>query len=485
MKNALAALCFLLTYLNLSSQNQILEFRNDLKTTSFKVNQTHTVIDEADKTISFFLQDAIDLYCYMFDENFNEIGKLNLPNLDSKFQVFLGSSSNGSEKTIYLSNQNNSKFGFVKFSFENNTNTAKELDINLRKERFIQSVSLKNKFYFLTVTLKESIINVYEFDNDGNYKRHELDFSNKRILGNDNKLITLFKALSQSDGNTTNYIAKRAQFESPNSIESTSPSTKLYVINDKIILTLDKSQEFTQIIIIDTKDFNYEIKTLSKPFINFTGDFKMSNSFIYEDMLLTMVSCVDELAIGIQNIHSGEVINEYRFIKGEEFQFKNTDFTQEVEKKNVERNLGSSNSFLRRIVRTEVGLSVYKKNGIYQVSVGGIDEEASTAAILFGIASLPLSQFGVSSEWLINPLVGSFIAYTNTRSTYIVCLFDENFDHVQGEPEKNIFDKIAAFSRENRKELSAPTVFMIGDKTYFGYYEANIRMFRILEFKEQ
>lgn len=88
----------------------------------------------------------------MFDENFNEVGKLNLPNLDPKFQVFLGSSSNGSEKTIYLSNQNNSKFGLVKFSFENNTNSTKELDINLRKERFIQSVSLKNKFYFLTVT---------------------------------------------------------------------------------------------------------------------------------------------------------------------------------------------------------------------------------------------------------------------------------------------------------------------------------------------
>jgi hypothetical protein len=483
MKNALAALCFLLTYLNLCSQNQILEFRNDLKTTSFKVNQTHTVIDEADKTISFFLQDAIDLYCYMFDENFNEIGKLNLPNLDSKFQVFLGSSSNGSEKTIYLSNQNNSKFGFVKFSFENNTNTAKELDINLRKERFIQSVSLKNKFYFLTVTLKESIINVYEFDNDGNYKRHELDFSNKRILGNDNKLITLFKAFSQSDGNTTNYIAKRAQYESPNSIESTSPSTKLYVINDKIILTLDKSQEFTQIITIDTKDFNYEIKTLSKPFINFTGDFKMSNSFIYEDKLLTMVSCVDELAIGIQNIHSGEVINEYSFTKGEEVFFKNTPFIQKNERNNNHNEIYKSNAFLRKIVRTEVGISVYKKDNIYQISVGGIGEVASAATVLVHLVPIPALQFGPLAIG-INPITAAFGNFMNTQSTYIICLFDENFEHVQGKPEDNIFDKIADFSRENKKELSAPTVFMIGDKTYFGYYEANIRMFRVLEFTE-
>ncbi|MEZ4797963.1 MAG: hypothetical protein R2785_12440 [Flavobacteriaceae bacterium] len=294
----------------------------------------------------------------------------------------------------------------------------------------------------------------------------------------------MFKALSQSDGNTTNYIAKRVQYESPNSIESTSPSTKLYVINDKIILTLDKSQEFTQIITIDTKDFSHEFKTLSKPFINFTGDFKMSNSFIYEDKLLTMVSCVDELAIGIQNINSGEVINEYRFRKGEEVSFKNTPFIQRNERNNNQYEIYRSNGFLRKIVRTEVGISLYKNDDIFQVSVGGIGEVASAATILVNLVPIPVMQFGPLSIG-INPITAAFGNFMNTQSTYIVCLFDENFDHVQGKPEKNIFDKIATFSRENRKELSAPTVFMIRDKTYFGYYEANIRMFRILEFTEQ
>jgi len=474
----------LIITLNLNAQEELVVFDNVLKSSNSAIKETYTIADDENNTLSVFLQDPENIYGYLYDSEFNQLGKALLPNLARKYKVFLGSSSNGNSKRIYLSNEKRSKFSVIDFSFDGGAIKNEEIKLKLKNEKFLQSVSLNNRFYILSVAKEKSLIHIYAFDEQANFKKHSLDLSMKRMLDKHNKRVTLASAMSQRQGSSTRYMLEKIQYENPNTIDIASAKSKLYVIDDKLVITLDGSKEFTQIITIDLSRYSYDLKTLTMPYINYAGEFKKSNSFINDNYIFTIVSCNDEMAFRIQNLEDDSIIKEFILKKEEPITFKNSPIIQEGGAYAKYRELEKTKQFLRKITSSSLGISAYKIDDSFQITLGGVK------LLTGGGAPMMMPGFGVPMgaigplQMSFNPTMAAFGSYTSTKSTYINCLFDEDFNHLEGDIKDNVFDKIDLFIEENDGVISNETVFRANNTIHLGYYNKFKRQFRILKFED-
>ncbi len=484
MKKIIFALFLLLQNLILFSQEEKVVFSNDLKTSSYSIKESYTIFDDADNTLAVFLQDPQNVYGYLYDQEFNQLGKVQLPNLARKYKVFLGSSSKGKSKNIYLSNERKTKFSVIGFSFDGGNIVNEEIELKLKNEKFVQSVSLNNKFYILSTTKGQSLLNVYEFGENASYKKHTLDFSMQRMLDKDNKRVTLYSAMAQKKGGATSYTLEKVQYENPNSIETTSSKSKLYIIDNQIIITLDGSKEFTQIIKLDINNYTYELRTLEMPFISYSGEFKKSNSFIHDKFIYSIVSCSDEMTFRIQHLEDESIKKEYSIKKDEAIIFKNSPIIQEGGVYAKYRELEKTKRFLRKITSSDVGISVYKINNSFQITLGGVKTLSRGGAPMTpGFGGIPMGAIG-PLQMSFNPTMAAFGSYTSTKSTYINCLFDEGFEHIEGDIQDNVFDKIDLYLDDNDLYVSAETVFGAHGSTYLGYFIKSKRQYKILKFED-
>lgn len=179
---------------------------------------------------------------------------------------------------------------------------------------------------------------------------------------------------------------------------------------------------------------------------------------------------------------------------------------------------------MRKITSSKVGVSIYKQNGFHKISIGGIKEVKSNNGgmmmAMSGMAMSGMTMPGVSIGNNItvglnfNPTYMAYNSYSNTKSTYIECLFDENFKHQKMQIPDNAFDKIKNFEEEikdsknntgskpkttnNRKprsnnidnfsKINLKNIFRINNKYYLGFLTksrtTNYRTYHLYEFKD-
>ena len=122
------------------------------------------------------------------------------------------------------------------------------------------------------------------------------------------------------------------------------------------------------------------------------------------------------------------------------------------------RELGKTNRFLRRISKGDSGISVRKVNNQYHVIIGGYIVQKSRGGMMMPFGGIPLGSIG-SATVFFNPTQIAFNSFSNNKTTRIESLFDENFNHVEGEIKENAFDKMIDFKSNNK----GSTVFKYKD----------------------
>lgn len=194
----------------------------------------------------------------------------------------------------------------------------------------------------------------------------------------------------------------------------------------------------------------------------------------------------------IKDFSSKELLKEIVLKKEDSITFKNTPIVQESPSafsgKRI-RKMEQTSKFLRKISAGDIGISAYKKNNQYRITLGSKKEIARGGAMMpmGGFGGIPLGGFGPLSVGF-NPTFFAYGGYSSTKTTRIDCLFDNKFEHVPGDVPDNIFDKIKAFEdtfEDNYFEkLELRNLFWHGDKLYFGYISTKDRNYHLVEFTE-
>lgn len=445
------------------SQEKIGLFKNDLAKNSSAIKDVVPIVNQKNDEISLFFIDTKNVYGYLLDTNFNVIDKLSAEDKNKKYKLVIGSSiSDSNDYRIFLSDNKNKSFATVNLSYNAKEATIKEFTLKSSKEEFIQTINHNNQFYLLSVLKGTSLLGLYTFDDDGNPKLHGLDFNRDKFFDIDGQEETLYD-LFNSEFSKPEDITKIDK-DNPNSIEVTSAFTKLYVRGNKVTITFDENKDFTQVISFDLLTFEKEVKKFPKPLESIKANKKKSNSFIYGKNIF-MLSASDQIAIfNINDFDSGAFIKEYIAEEEDSISFKNSPIIQDGGMYDRYREMEKTKKFLRKITAAEVGISIYKNDNIYQITLGGrLEIKASGGGMMMpGMPGITMASFGAVSTYF-NPSFFAYNAYAHSKSTFIECLFDENFEHINGEPKENVFDKIKEFKEPASTVQSAHTLFKYKD----------------------
>jgi hypothetical protein len=423
------------------SQETVLTFNNDLKTSSSDIKDVIPVVNTETNEIAFFVADAKNVYGYRVDANFKVIAKITSEEKSRKYKVLIGSSASKNDSyRVFLTDKNQNNFAFVNFSFKSGATSLKEFSIG-EDEEFIQTVDSKNQFYLISGSKSENHLYLYSFDEYGTPIKNNIDISALRFIDYKGKKADLLSLL------ITGNDLKKFEENTPNSIELTSEETKMFVRENSIFFTLDHHKMFTQVLEIDLDTYKADSFQFNKPALGEKA--KRTNSYLNGENIFTIAVTKDQFSVEILDFETGNLIKEYSANKDEEITFKNTAIIQEGGMYDAYRELGKTNRFLRRISKGDSGISVRKVNNQYHVIIGGYIVQKSSGGMMMPFGGIPLGTIG-SATVFFNPAQIAFNSFSNNKTTRIESLFDENFNHVEGEIKENAFDKMKDFKSNNK-----------------------------------
>lgn len=437
-------------------QEIALEFKNELQLNSSRIKESYTIVNEENNDLTVLLSDLKKLYVYQFDSLFNKKNQILTKDLPSKYKELLGYQVFGDEYTIFFSNKKKSKFGYKRISFKRQLSMSVMMDhLDLKKERFLQTISHKNKFYLLTVGRNTSKLFFYEFNQKIDFIKHEVDLSSLDYVSPNGFKHDAYSILgAKSNGFPLTLALEKIDVNNPNPIESTSSLCKLYIKEDTFVLTFDNRLGYARVYSVDSNTFEVEEKKFDTTDSN---GYASSNSFIFEDNIFHFLSSSKHMKFIVRDFNTSEIIKEFFVKKEDSITFKNSPIIQEGGEFDKYREMEKTAKFLRKISSSDVGISVYKLNDNYQITLGGKKELQSSGAPMMmpmggGFGGVPIAGVG-GATFFFNASAFAYGSYTNTKSTYINCLFDADFNHVAGDVLENVFDKINNF-KESEKKLN-------------------------------
>ncbi|MDP5107064.1 MAG: hypothetical protein NWQ31_12940 [Polaribacter sp.] len=432
------------------SQETVLSFKNDLKTSSSDIKDVIPVVNSETDEIAFFVADAKNVYGYKIDANFKVLEKITSEEKRRKYKVLIGSSASKNDSyRVFLTNKNQTDFAFVNFSFKEGSTSFKEFSID-QNETFLQTVNSKNQFYLISGSTLKNELYIYTFDEDGNPLKNNIDISSLIFISSRGKNAKLLSLLVTGDDLT------KFEENTPNSIELTSQETKMFVREDSFFITLDHHKMFTQVLEINLNTFKADSFQFNKPSLGEKA--KRTNSYVNGKNIFTIAVTKDEFSVEILNFETGDLLKEYSANKNDSITFKNTAIIQEGGMYDSYRELGKTNRFLRRISKGNSGISARKVNNQYHVIIGGYIVQKSNAGMMMPFGGIPIGSIG-SATVFFNPAQIAFNSFSNNKTTRIESLLDENFNHLEGEIKENAFDKMKDFKSNNK----GSTVFKYKD----------------------
>jgi hypothetical protein len=191
------------------------------------------------------------------------------------------------------------------------------------------------------------------------------------------------------------------------------------------------------------------------------------NSFLLNDQLIQMKLRSTEMHISIKDLEGNEIKTLDAFAE-QEIPFKNSEIIQENGKISNTRILDKSNQLLRKIYNLNPSISCYRLNDKTYLTLGSVSMEQNNNAMMYGgmIGGFTgaLIATAISSNYSVNNLN----SYKDRKVVYINCLFDSNFNHIDGAIKRLAFDELRAF--DEKKGLTYETVFKFNNALFFGGY---------------
>ncbi len=475
------------------AQNEVLELPIGYKSTFYNGKESLAISNEKTGELVLFVEDYGNTKAILLNSKFEVLSQIETESLPNSFKTFIGHQINADGSySIYFTNNSNKKYGILNLDFQAKNAEMHTLEFKLKKEVYVESISFKGDFYLMSVTKNGSDIHFYNFNENGvNTDKHTVNFNfldSKSANGFPKRAYNYL--VTKGIGSSGSLV--KMDNDIPNAIEITSKPNKLYIKDGQFVFTFDNDNSKT--IVATVSPTNYEMNI--DKFEQLKSDnayFQNYNSYIYDDKLFQIISSPDEMKFSIRDIESKELLKSIVLKKEDTITFKNTPIIQEGPgfiAGTRTREMEETSKFLRKISRGDVGISAYKQNTNYKITIGSKIEIKSGGGMMMpmgGFGGMPMGTVG-SLSVSFNPTFFAYSGYSSTKSTHIDCLFNDKFEHLEGEISENVFDKIKTFedgfTKNTSNEPQLKNVFRHNGKLYFGFVASQDKNYHLIEFSE-
>ena len=385
---------------------------------------------------------------------------------DIDYIVLAGYSFNDQgNPTLYWSSVDSKKMLAVLYDLGSKTSTTLEYEIPLLKESIISKFQENNTFYILTQKENEQKLVLYVFKND---KKEEkiLDFTSFKFQNKNTEVLTLNQVLEVCPiepiaPNEFNPLFKGTQ------------KTKMYVLKNRLLLTLDHNYKETQTFDVDLTTFKIEEKKFLQPITKKqTGS---SNSYYHESKLYQLTINEDELLFDIKDYQTSGNVKSFVVAKTDTIPFKNSPLWIQTNGQKP-RELKNTNKFLQRLLFLDVGLTVYKTPKAIMITLGGTND---------GINNQNDLSLGLNAAFSGNFVEVAFDLLNNSGPTtvYFESAFDKKLQNNKPEQDPIAVDFISLFVQEH-DEVTLANTFRYKNYYILGYYDNYAKQYTMRKFTD-
>ena len=313
MLKRIITLILLTVNLVVLSQKQVTEFKN----ASEKLNNLSAVINSKTNETLFLSTDNKNIHGYLFDQDFKLLKQVQAKK-EKKYTILLGYKIlNNNEYIIYLSNKKLNKFKRIKFNIDSSKSESNEFTLLRDYETVLQTVSTNNNFYLISTSKAVNNMYIYTFDFDKSPVRNTIDFSGITFLNHLGKPERLMNILVKDEALSEKETLLKYTDGFPSDIKTTIEKRKLYVKDNKILISLDNYTNETQIISINLNNLKATYKSVKKPLQDVKRNKKLSNSYIQKNKIYTFAASRKKAEFIVKDLESDSLIyNSFIHLEG-------------------------------------------------------------------------------------------------------------------------------------------------------------------------
>ncbi len=361
---------------------------------------------------------------------------------------------------VYWATEDLEKFIGIEFDFPTHTTRTVEYSLSFKDSTIFTDFTENGILYFLSEKKDPQGLQLTTL-NGHKIVQTELDFSKFTVEDRYQKKTTLLEILNEFG------LAKIDKKVFTSFVDTSNP-VKYYFRDNKLLISLDTNIKRTQIFEIDLSSF--EIKEIIFNQDIASKDIKQTNSLLFENCLIQLLSNKELFEIKIQNYLDKSVIKTIKISESNPFPFANTPLYIEIDNK-TPQDLKTTKRFLNKLVNTSLGASLYKFDGKLLTTFGGhksLNRNSNELTDLLSIAS----GFDISS-------FGNYIQ----QNLYFDVILNSKFEQETLLNEPLYIDKIAQFTAEN-KTVKYGSYFPYKGYFILSYYDKKENKIVLSKFKD-
>jgi len=454
-------------------------------------------VAQAGKGLAFLFKTNKQYQTIILSDDFNEQRKtVYKRSADEKKEEILGGLIDSIYAVFYFHHPKSNILSQLKVNRTTGEQSYEKFFVLQPKEQVLKGFNMDGKFYILTVMQYKNDVNVYTISPHA--AALQADMYNMEFP-------TFYGRLSRkSDGTEEEkpIVIDDINPETVNTIRSVHSDKKLYHSKGKIFFTFDDADR-THLIEIDT----YKKSSVYKK-LNFTLERtanvsrQQGNSFITDNTLFRISMNPDQMNLTVLNLDTMSLLATYNIFPEEnEVNIANSPMVQEGIivgfDNNDEKIIRKTSQFFKKALGGDIAIVVNKteKNklavqiGSYEeftvykgagtgtpISSGSSFSPYSTASLGYGYPG-----FGYSSYF---PNSGPTM--TRINLVHFESLFDDTFEHVEGNIPKSAMQKITDYKEDKfgpaGPEVNNTTAYK--QNVILGYLNKRTNKFQLLEFKK-
>ena len=327
----------------------------------------------------------------------------------------------------YWATEDLHKFIGIEFDYPAQTTKTVEYSLSFKDHTIFTDFTENGILYFLSEKKNSKALQVTTLQGH-KIVQTELDFSKFTFEDENQKKATLLEILNE-------YGLTKIDKKGFTSFVTASSPVKYYLRENKLLITLDTALKKTQILEIDLTTF--EIKEVIFMQDSTSKDIKQTNSLLFEDKVVQLLSNKEVLEINILNYSDKSVLKAISISEANDLPFTGTTFYGQIQN-DTPQDLKSTKRFLNKLHNSNLGASLYNLNGKYVATFGGrkiLNRNSDFLADLIEIAS----DYDISAS-------GNFMQ----QNIYFDVILNSKFDQEIPTKEPLYIDKIAQFTAQNK-----------------------------------
>jgi hypothetical protein len=477
--------CFLFCSVQtLFCQEKVLEFSADYPDTVAMMQNSFTLVNSKDDSITVFLSRKADVEAYNFNKEMEIQARMVSTLLPSKFNIPLGGRIDDKAYTLFFSNKSNTKFAGINFDFNSEASTSFDIDIKLKNEKLLTHFNHNDQFYLVTISYREDHLNLYLFESSGSFEKKTIDLSGYEVFRTAPYPVPLYQAFSADMTTRPIYKMQWVQNEVPYSLDSMTSLYKLYLTDGSIQFISDINPNFTQVITYDLITENLDVRQFDHPI--FEREDAMSNSFLSDGLLYQFRINPKEMALSIADFSTKKVLKEHRISKQEDLYLSSGPIRQRGGRYKKYRELEKTTQFLRKVGNGYPSIYVDQIGTTQKIVLGSVDEIDNSAiqALAFVNPFTAVASIGAVTLFF-NPVALAMLKASDTKAVYITGYLDQNFQPTQVAETDDIFYRVTDFlKQEKTKRYTAADIFQYKDYFLFGMLNKKTEQYSLRKFEK-